>query len=163
MAAKRYNSSDTISRVIYGVYNSSTLHNDHDKENIILKIKKTLELKYEKYTGFKADVTWSLVTSRYRMPRYSFQCCSFQCCSFQCCSFQCCSFQCCPFQLRRRDPNTPRGAQGKQPLCTDLLWTTLDAVDYKTGSNTTNIISIVRELCGVTPTICNNINIIRIQ
>ena len=94
---------------------------------------------------------------------YSFQCCSFQCCSFQCCSFQCCSFQCCPFQLRRRDPNTPRGAQGKQPLCTDLLWTSLDAVDYKTGSNTTNIISIVRELCGVTPTICNNINIIRIQ
>ena len=35
MAAKRYNSSDTISRVIYGVYNCSTLHNDHDKENII--------------------------------------------------------------------------------------------------------------------------------
>ena len=45
MAAKRYNSSDTISSVIYGVYNSSTLHNDHDKENIILKIiKKTLEM-----------------------------------------------------------------------------------------------------------------------
>ena len=32
----------TISRVIYGVYNSSTLHNDHDKENIIHK--KTLEI-----------------------------------------------------------------------------------------------------------------------
>jgi hypothetical protein len=42
MAAKRYNFSDTISRVIYGVYNSSTLHNDHDKENIILKIKKNI-------------------------------------------------------------------------------------------------------------------------
>jgi hypothetical protein len=58
MAAKRYNSSDTISRVIYGVYNSSTLHNDHDKENIILKIKikKHWKLKYEKYTGFKAEM-----------------------------------------------------------------------------------------------------------
>ena len=56
MAAKRYNSSDTISRVIYGVYNSSTLHNDHDKENIILKIKKHWKLKYEKYTGFKAQM-----------------------------------------------------------------------------------------------------------
>ena len=43
--------------LIYGVYNSSTLHNDHDKENIILKIKKKhWKLKYEKYTGFKAQM-----------------------------------------------------------------------------------------------------------
>jgi hypothetical protein len=47
MAAKRYNSSDTISRVIYGVYNSSTQQNDHDKENSILKKKKKKKLEIE--------------------------------------------------------------------------------------------------------------------
>ena len=56
MDDKRYNSSDTISRVIYGVYNCSTQHNDQDIENIILKIKKHWKLKYEKYTGFKAQM-----------------------------------------------------------------------------------------------------------
>ena len=44
MAAKWYNSSDTNSRVFYGVYNCSTVHNDHDIENVILKMKKTLEI-----------------------------------------------------------------------------------------------------------------------
>ena len=34
--------------------------------------------------------------------------------------------------------NTQRGAQGKQPLCTDLQRTTLDVVNYKTYSDTTN-------------------------
>jgi hypothetical protein len=33
-----------------------TLHNDHDIENIILKIKKHWKLKCEKYTGFKAKM-----------------------------------------------------------------------------------------------------------
>ena len=56
MAAKCYNTSDTNSRVIYGVYNCSTLHNDHDIENIILNIKKHWKLKCEKYTGFKAQM-----------------------------------------------------------------------------------------------------------
>ena len=38
--------------------------------------------------------------------------------------------------------NTPRGAQGKQPLCANLQQTTLNAVDYKTyGTQQISLVS----------------------
>ena len=38
--------------------------------------------------------------------------------------------------------NTPRSAQGKQPLCANLLRTTLNAVDYKTCTGTNKPVSL---------------------
>ena len=52
MAAKWYNSSHT--RIIYGVYNCSTLHNDHDIENIILKIKNKIKIEMSKIYRLQA-------------------------------------------------------------------------------------------------------------
>ena len=54
--------------------------------------------------------------------------------------------------------NTPRGAQDKQLLAltqSELPWT---PADYKTRSNANKPVSIVWDLLGVTPTICNKIN-----
>ena len=50
----------------------------------------------------------------------------------------------------QRIQNTPRGPQGKQPLCTDLQWTTLDVVNYKTYSDARNQFSTLWDLVKVT-------------
>ena len=61
-------------------------------------------------------------------------------------------------KMAQKYSNTPRGAQDKQLLAltqSELPWT---PADYKTRGNNNKPVSIVWDLLGVTPTICNKIN-----